>query len=50
MFRSMVALGRRWRWRWPRITVGHACIVAVSIEKMRGREYQAVILIIRLAR
>ena len=48
MFRSMVALRRRWRW--PRITVGHPRVVTVLIEKMRGREYQAVILIIRLAR
>ena len=48
VFRSMVALGRRWRW--PRIAVGHSRIVTVPIEKMRSREYQAVILIIRVTR
>lgn len=48
MFCSMITLGRRWSW--PRIAVGHPRIVTVPIEKMRGREYQPVILIIRLGR
>jgi hypothetical protein len=48
MLCSMTTLGRRWSR--PRIAVGHPRIITVSIEKMRGREYQPVILITRLRR
>jgi len=48
MFRGLITLSRRWSR--PMVAVGHSRIVTVPIEKMRGREYQPVILIPWLGR